>query len=162
MAYKTLPTTTKSRSVITAEQVCDIAITNAYCGVSVATAYAAQAVATKNTAIGIAAGCQSAAIALNEGSIAIAGTESTAVAKGVIGSFLVLIDLYTEDSVKNVVAVRVDGERIMPDVCYTLYKGCVMPAFIEERSKYPIVEISQTKTILDDKQLKLKGIPTEP
>lgn len=141
MAYKTLPTTTKSRSVITAEQVCDTAITNAYCGVSVATAYAAQAVATKNTAVGIAVGCQSAAIALNEGSIAIAGTEPTAVAKGVLGSFLILAESDSDRKVTNVVAVKVDGTLIKPDVCYELLAGYIVPADISERDKYPMIKV---------------------
>lgn len=132
MAYKTLPTTTKSRSVITAEQVCDTAITNAYCGVSVATAYAAQAVAIADNSV---------ATALKSHTMAFGSVHSWSQARGVEGSFLILAECDSDRKVTNVIAVKVDGTLIKPDVCYELLAGYIVPVDISERDKYPTIKV---------------------
>lgn len=143
---------------VVADSIADVAVAESYTSVAVATRLATHAVASENTAMAIALGEKTAAIALKKGAIALAGTASTAVAKGVLGSFLVLVDLCRDGDVKNVVAVQVDGEHIMPDVLYMLYKGCVMPAFVEDRSKYPIVEITTNLKELDKSAAEAKGL----
>lgn len=66
----------------------------------------------------------------------------------------------TYGHLNNVITVKVDGTLIKPDVCYTFQKGCIQPAYVEDRNKYPIIEVKTVKKQLTDTEKKDKGVYT--
>lgn len=78
--------------------------------------------------------------------MAFGGVHSWSQARGVIGSFLILAELDSDRKVTNVVAVKVDGTLIKPDVCYELLAGYITPVDIGERDKYPTIKVETIMT----------------
>lgn len=76
------------------------------------------------------------------------------------GSFLILTECDCEGGLTNVVAVKVDGKNIFPNVCYVLLNGYIMPLVAEEHHKYPTIEIKTVKKQLTDAEKKDKGVYT--
>ena len=141
MPYEIIETT-KIEDVVIAPKFADNAIATGNMSVAIASGVGSQARANYKDAIAIAIGDQSAAIAAQPQTMAIGNANNFIVVKGVIGSFLVLTDCDIYGHLNNVITVKVDGTLIKPDVCYTFQKGCILPAYIEDRNKYPIIEVT--------------------
>lgn len=152
MPYETIKTD-KHFDLVHAEQVCDIAIANGYQSIAVATGSHSQAIADGTNSLAVAFGERSAATALKPRSMAFGGVNPFGAVKGVKGSFLILTECDCDGELTNVVAVKVDGKDIFPDVLYVLLNGYVTPFVVEERYKYPTIEVKTVK-----KQLKDKGV----
>lgn len=118
--------------VIQADETADVAIANGR---------KSQAVATETNSIAIAIGDNSVATALKSHTMAFGGVHSWSQARGVIGSFLILAEQDSDRKVSNVIAVKVDGTLIKPDVCYELLAGYIIPVDISERDKYPTIKV---------------------
>lgn len=145
MPYDTIKTD-KHLDLVHAEQVCDIAIANGYQSIAVATGSHSQAVADGTNSLAVAYGERSAATALKSHTMAFGGVHSWSQARGVIGSFLILAECDSDRKVSNVVAVKVDGTLIKPDVCYELLAGYIVPVDISERDKYPTIKVETIMT----------------
>lgn len=145
MAYNTIKTD-KHLDLVHAEQVCDIAIANGYQSVAIATAPYSQALATETNSLAIAIADNSVATALKSHTMAFGGVHSWSQARGVIGSFLILAECDSDRKVSNVIAVKVDGTLIKPDVCYELLAGYIVPVDISERDKYPTIKVETIMT----------------
>ena len=145
MAYNTIKTD-KHLDLVHAEQVCDIAIANGYQSIAVATGSHSQAVATETNSIAIAIADNSVATALKSHTMAFGGVHSWSQARGVEGSFLILAERDSDGKVSNVIAVKVDGTLIKPDVCYELLAGYIVPVDIGERDKYPTIKVETIMT----------------
>lgn len=145
MPYETIKTD-KHFDLVHAEQVCDIAIANGYQSIAVATGSHSQAVATETNSLAIAIADNSVATALKSHTMAFGGVHSWSKARGVIGSFLILAECDSDRKVSNVIAVKVDGILIKPDVCYELLAGYIVPFDIGERDKYPMIKVETIMT----------------
>ena len=159
MPYETIKTD-KHFDLVHAEQVCDIAIANGYQSIAVATGSHSQAIADGTKSLAVAFGERSAATALKPRSMAFGGVNRCGAVRGVKGSFLILTECDCDGELTNVVAVEVDGENIFPDVLYVLLNGCIMPFVVEERHKYPIIEVKTVKKQLTDVEKQNKGVYT--
>ena len=159
MPYDTIKTD-KHFDLVHAEQVCDIAIANGYQSIAVATGSHSQAIADGTNSLAVAFGERSAATALKPRSMAFGGVNPFGAVKGVKGSFLILTECDCEGDLTNVVAVEVDGENIFPDVLYVLLNGYVTPFVVEERHKYPTIEVKTVEKQLTDTEKKDKGVYT--
>lgn len=162
MPYEIIETT-NPQTVVIAPKFADNAIATGNMSVAIALGTGSQARANYKDAVAIAIGEETAAIAAQPQSMAIGNTNSFTVVKGVIGSWLVLTDWDKYGHLTNVVTVEVDGTLIKPDVCYTLQKGCIQPAYVEDRNKYPIVEITTNLKEIDKSAARERGlyIPNE-
>ena len=140
MAHNTIKTD-KHLDLVHAEQVCDIAIANGYQSIAIANGRKSQAVATETNSLAIAIADNSVATALKSHTMAFGGVHSWSEARGVIGSFLILAGRDSDRKVTNVIAVKVDGTLIKPDVCYELLAGYITPVDISERDKYPTIKV---------------------
>lgn len=129
-----------------AEQVCDIAIADGYQSIAVATGSHSQAVATETNSLAIAIADNSVATALKSHTMAFGGVHPWSQARGVEGSFLILAECDSDRNVTNVIAVKVDGILIKPDVCYELLAGYIVPVDISERDKYPTIKVETIMT----------------
>lgn len=127
--------------VIQADETADIAIANGYQSIAIANGRKSQAVATETNSLAIAIGDNSVATALKSHTMAFGGIHSWSQARGVEGSFLILAERDSDRKVTNVIAVKVDGIFIKPDVCYELLAGYIVPADISERDKYPTIKV---------------------
>ena len=145
MPYDTIKTD-KHFDLVHAEQVCDIAIANGYQSIAIATAPHSQAIATETNSIAIAIADNSVATALKSHTIAFGGEHPWSQARGVEGSFLILAECDSDRKVTNVIAVKVDGTLIKPDVCYELLAGYIVPVDIGERDKYPTIKVETIMT----------------
>ena len=143
MAYNNIKTD-KHLDLVHAEQVCDIAIANGYQSIAVATGSHSQAIADGTNSLAVAFGERSAATALKPRSMAFGGVNPFGAVKGVEGSFLILAECDSDRKVTNVIAVKVDGTLIKPDVCYELLAGYIVPVDISERNKYPMIKVETT------------------
>ena len=132
--------------VIQAGETADIAIANGNQSVAIATAPYSQALATETNSLAIAIADNSVATALKSHTMAFGGVHSWSQARGVIGSFLILAERDGDRKVSNVIAVKVDGTLIKPDVCYELLAGYIVPADISERDKYPMIKVETIMT----------------
>lgn len=157
MPYEIIETI-KPTDVIIAPNFADNAIATGNMSVAIASGIGSQARANYKDAVAIAIGDQSAAIAAQPQTMAIGNANNFTVVKGVIGSFLVLTDCDTYGHLKNVISVKVDGTLIKPDVYYTFMKGCIQPAYVEDRNKYPIVEVTTNLKELDKSAAEAKGL----
>lgn len=157
MAYNTI-TTDKYLDLVHAEQICDVAIAKGNQSIAVATGSHSQAIAQNVNALAIALGERSMAKAENSHSIAFGGVNPYGIVKGVKGSFLVLTECTWDGKLKNVVAVEVDGEHIKPDIPYVLLNGYIIPWIIEDREKYPTIEVKTTTRKLTDEEMEKRGI----
>lgn len=88
---------------------------------------AAQSIAITNNEQGIAInnGTLSTAIACKAGSVAIACGYQAA-AKGVLNSYLVLVERNVNNKIIDIRTVFVDGVTVQPDILYVLYKGNIV------------------------------------
>ena len=132
--------------VIQAGETADIAIANGNQSVAIATAPYSQALATETNSLAIAIADNSVATALKSHTMAFGGVHSWSQARGVIGSFLILAERDGDRKVSNVIAVKVDGTLIKPDVCYELLAGYIVPVDISERDKYPTIKVETIMT----------------
>lgn len=132
--------------VIQADETADIAIANGYQSIAIANGRKSQAVATETNSLAIAIADNSVATALKSHTMAFGGVHSWSKARGVIGSFLILAELDSDRKVTNVIAVKVDGTLIKPDVCYELLAGYITPVDISERDKYPTIKVETIMT----------------
>jgi len=162
MPYEIIETT-NPQTVVIAPNMSDNAVATGNMSVAIALGTGSQARANYKDAVAIAIGDNTAAIAAQPQSMAIGNTNSFTVVKGVIGSWLVLTDCDKYGHLTRVVAVEVDGTLIKPGVCYTLLKGCIQPAYIEDRNKYPIVEVTTALNEIDKSAARERGlyIPNE-
>lgn len=145
MPYDTIKTD-KHLDLVHAEQVCDIAIANGYQSIAIANGEKSQALATETNSLAIAIADNSVATALKSHTMAFGGVHSWSKARGVIGSFLILAERDGDRKVSNVIAVKVDGTLIKPDVCYELLAGYIVPFDIGERDKYPTIKVETIMT----------------
>ena len=159
MPYDTIKTD-KHLDLVHAEQVCDIAIADGYQSIAVATGSHSQAIADGTNSLAVAFGERSAATALKPRSMAFGGVNPFGTVKGVKGSFLILTECDCDGELTNVVAVEVDGKNIFPDVLYVLLNGYVTPFVVEERHKYPTIEVKTVKKQLTDEEKQSKGVYT--
>ena len=159
MPYETI-TTDKHLDLVHAEQVCDIAIADGNQSIAVATGSHSQAIADETNSLAVAFGKSSAATALKPRSMAFGGVNPFGAVRGVKGSFLILTECDCDGDLTNVVAVEVDGKNIFPDVLYVLLNGCIMPLVVEERYKYPTIEVKTVKKQLTDVEKQNKGVYT--
>ena len=132
--------------VIQADETADIAIANGYQSVAIATAPHSQAIASETNSLAIAIADNSVATALKSHTMAFGGVHSWSQARGVEGSFLILAECDSDRKVSNVIAVKVDGTLIKPDVCYELLAGYIVPVDIGERDKYPTIKVETIMT----------------
>lgn len=158
MPYEIIETT-KIEDVVIAPKFADNAIATGNRSVAIASGIGSQARANYKDAVAIAIGDETAAIAAQPQTMAIGNAGGTlTVVKGVIGSWLVLTDWDTYGHLNDVITVKVDGILIKPDVCYTFQKGCIQPAYVEDRNKYPIVEVTTNLKELDKSAAEAKGL----
>lgn len=142
--------------VIQADETADIAIANGHQSIAIANGRKSQAVATETNSLAIAIADNSVATALKSHTIAFGGVRSQA--RGVIGSFLILAEHDSDFKVSNVIAVKVDGTLIKPDVCYKLLAGYIVPVDISERDKYPTIKVETIMRPLTDEEMTKEGI----
>ena len=159
MPYETIKTD-KHFDLVHAEQVCDIAIANGYQSIAVATGSHSQAIADGTNSLAVAFGERSAATALKPRSMAFGGVNPFGAVRGVKGSFLILTECDCDGELTNVVAVEVDGKNIFPDVLYVLLNGCIIPFVVQERHKYPTIDVNTVKKQLTDVEKQNKGVYT--
>ena len=143
--------------VIQADETADIAIANGYQSIAIANGRKSQAVATGTNSLAIAIADNSVATALKSHTMAFGGIQWSQ-ARGVEGSFLILAEYDSDLNVTNVVAVKVDGTLIKPDVCYELLAGYIVPADISERDKYPTIKVETIMRPLTDEEMTKEGI----
>lgn len=143
--------------VIQADETADIAIANGYQSIAIANGNKTQAVATETNSLAIAIANDSVATALKSHTMAFGGVQWSHV-RGVIGSFLILAECDSDHKVTNVVAVKVDGTLIKPDVCYKLLAGYIVPADIGERDVYPTIKAETIMRPLTDEEMRKEGI----
>lgn len=146
--------------VIQADETADIAIANGYQSIAIANGRKSQAVATETNSLAIAIADNSVATALKSHTMAFGGVHSWSQARGVIGSFLILAECDSDRKVTNVIAVKVDGTLIKPDVCYELLAGYIVPVDISERDKYPTIKVETIMRPLNDEEKQNKGVYT--
>lgn len=144
--------------VIQADETADIAIANGYQSIAIANGRKSQAVATETNSLAIAIADNSVATALKSHTMAFGGVHSWSRARGVIGSFLILAERDSDRKVINVIAVKVDGTLIKPDVCYELLAGYIVPVDISERDKYPTIKVETIMRPLTDEEMTKEGV----
>ena len=144
--------------VIQADETADIAIANGYYSIAIANGRKSQAVATETNSLAIAIADDSVATALKSHTMAFGGVHSWSQARGVEGSFLILAEHDSDRKVTNVIAVKVDGTLIKPDVCYELLAGYIVPVDISERDKYPTIKVETIMRPLTDEEMTKEGI----
>lgn len=150
--YAVSVATNSFRSIETCDGMSALAATSGSCSVAKADGVCAAAVATQNSSVAIAEGNEAVAVATDDASIAVACYRSTAIctgccsvaiskeknvlavaagsgcmASGVLGSWLVLVDM-KYSKICDVRVVRVDGKDIKEGVRYELKDGEIKEA----------------------------------
>lgn len=144
--------------VIQADETADVAIASGHQSIAVANGRKSQAVAVGTNSLAIAIADNSVATASNPHTMALGGVHPWAQVRGVIGSFLILTEYDSDQKVTNVVAVKVDGTFIKPDVRYKLLAGYIVPADIAEREECPTIKVETIMRPLTDEEMTKEGI----
>lgn len=155
---KTLNIEHSRRALVATSKMDDRNVVYGENAVAVATGSFSEAEAASDGSLAVAWGLGGTAIAAKKGAIAISSDKACSDCKGVLGSWLVLASIATvyPDSrdddyvIDGVVAVKVDGVHIMPNVYYRYHatQNIIEPVYEEARSKYPSIKISTKLTKL--------------
>ena len=144
--------------VVQADEVSDVAIASGHQTIAIANGRKSQAVAIGTNSLAIAIADNSVATASNPYTMAFGGVHPWAEVRGVIGSFLILTECDSDQKVTNIVAVKVDGTFIKPNVRYKLLAGYIVPADISKRDEYPTIKAETIMRPLTNDEMKKEGI----